>query len=778
MKCVIDLENHIQQIFGLENFYLISNGHYIPSTEDINILQQDDVVVAIPKSTKTLPVCTSTPLPKHTENVVLALEGKRKRKAKEQCENEEATIAHSNSFEDKAQIKKKKKKKDKTDISKKIREETIQTGCNNNDFPKIIKKCKKVETPDIVSSPNNGETSFQEKQDENKRHQKSNIQNISYQDCKSLKEKIENESDNSVKKKVLYFEKHSHSLDLKKTSEVIEDKIVEDENKNQEYEEDDEISASSTEETGNNLDFRQKKLLIQKRNRDLISYDLPKKSNIVKSILVTNGLPEKPVNVTINIPVETSNNSLPTFSEDLLQKKIKTFTDILKDNVTNTLKKIKPVKNIGDELKEKPLSELLSLEKKERQIQKTQNFSILENRILVNMQLDTVASPSQVSINENVIEPHINSSNKNILKDESFIESEDKSMMNETCSDENKHQDVLNSFIRNQTKQYNENDKASVSTNNTSFHNNNTYSERSSSASKEKEVLSENQFNYLDTPSFITRRKRKRSHRKSKSKVSTENTDPQLNTTAESYRRVLNFATKPSIHIKFSDDEGNCVPEGTVNNDENHIGKLNLEDAQNSITAKTNKNLKIEEKQSKDFERLENDSMDTESHIPQSVNGSVNISEKFRNINENMGPQNELESVSTSKDSSENHIIVCDDSIGEMAKAAACSTPLITEDIIMKSPFMRSTKPKNKDIVAFKILRLSKDYTPEVSKYIVGEVRSFNEENQSMDVNIIDGLDQCKEPDGKFSIEKPDIDCKTIKTYCWNDLLEPRLIFP
>lgn len=45
MKCIADLENHVRQIFDLEKFYFISNGHFIPSTEDIRILQQDDVVM-------------------------------------------------------------------------------------------------------------------------------------------------------------------------------------------------------------------------------------------------------------------------------------------------------------------------------------------------------------------------------------------------------------------------------------------------------------------------------------------------------------------------------------------------------------------------------------------------------------------------------------------------------------------------------------------------------------------------------------------------------------
>lgn len=45
MKRIADLHEHVQQIFNIKNFYFLSNGFYIPLTEDIRILQPHDILV-------------------------------------------------------------------------------------------------------------------------------------------------------------------------------------------------------------------------------------------------------------------------------------------------------------------------------------------------------------------------------------------------------------------------------------------------------------------------------------------------------------------------------------------------------------------------------------------------------------------------------------------------------------------------------------------------------------------------------------------------------------
>ncbi|KRT79378.1 hypothetical protein AMK59_6761, partial [Oryctes borbonicus] len=767
MKCIADLENHIQGIFGLENFYLLSNGCFIPPTEDIRILQQDDVVVAIPKSHTNLPAYTSTPLPKITSTIPLKTKCKRKRVIIEECENGEISV--SNKFEEKTRSKKK-KKKSKTDICKSsLEEEYVQAENNSVDSPTINEKYQTVKNGDISNPEKNYEADVQEQRDGSIKQQESNDQNISDVGFKTSEEKIQDKLDNSVKRKVLYFEKYSDLSDPTNKSEIMEDKIVEDKNTNQECPH--EIDGIS-EEKEKNLDFRQKKLIIQKRNTDLISYVLPKKSNIVKSIVVTNSLPDKQVNLTINIPIASSDNNAATSTKDFPQEKSNTFTSNLKQTRNIVNKQVDHFKN--DELKEKPLSELICPQAKEKQIENTQRESIMEHKPSRNMQMSTATSNSQISDYGNEVDPPYGS-NKNTPVEKSVTEPEEileTSMTNVINSHENKLilKGTANSFCDNlqlmqNSAENNQNDKATNSTNNTSkdfpidIDNTSIRSERSSSLSKDfsSEKLSDHT-NYFETPSFITKRKRKRSHRKRKSKVSNENEHFQLNTTAESYRRVPNVIKRhltPAIHIKFSDDEDTCTPEEHASN-----GKGCIEErTQKNLlppTEETNKNFPMEEKQSlESIEIIENCDGDTTPHVPKSINGTASVIAKTKEFNEAMKAEDVPENLDALTNCNKEQITICDDSIEEMAKAAACSTPLISEDIILKSPLMRSTKPKSRDIIAFKILRLAKDYTPELSKYIIGQVRSFNEENLNIDVNVIDGVDQCKEPDGKFSVEEP-----------------------
>lgn len=44
IRSIADLENHIAEIFNINNFYLLSQNYYLPSAEDIRILQEDDAV--------------------------------------------------------------------------------------------------------------------------------------------------------------------------------------------------------------------------------------------------------------------------------------------------------------------------------------------------------------------------------------------------------------------------------------------------------------------------------------------------------------------------------------------------------------------------------------------------------------------------------------------------------------------------------------------------------------------------------------------------------------
>lgn len=41
---ISDLENHIADIFNIKNFYLTCQSYFLPSAEDVRILQEDEAV--------------------------------------------------------------------------------------------------------------------------------------------------------------------------------------------------------------------------------------------------------------------------------------------------------------------------------------------------------------------------------------------------------------------------------------------------------------------------------------------------------------------------------------------------------------------------------------------------------------------------------------------------------------------------------------------------------------------------------------------------------------
>ncbi|XP_068892749.1 uncharacterized protein coil isoform X2 [Tenebrio molitor] len=102
------------------------------------------------------------------------------------------------------------------------------------------------------------------------------------------------------------------------------------------------------------------------------------------------------------------------------------------------------------------------------------------------------------------------------------------------------------------------------------------------------------------------------------------------------------------------------------------------------------------------------------------------------------------------------------------------------DECILKQPITQNTEPRTGDIIAFKILRISESYTPEVSSNIVGKVLSYETENKEITFEVFYGQEQCVQPLGKFSVdtEQPEQLNNNIFHCVWSSLLEPRLLFP
>ncbi|XP_015598450.1 uncharacterized protein LOC107269280 [Cephus cinctus] len=86
-------------------------------------------------------------------------------------------------------------------------------------------------------------------------------------------------------------------------------------------------------------------------------------------------------------------------------------------------------------------------------------------------------------------------------------------------------------------------------------------------------------------------------------------------------------------------------------------------------------------------------------------------------------------------------------------------------------------KPQKNDIVAFKVLKMGVDYTPQVSEFIIAEIVEYVQETSSYTFKVIRGKEHLELPDGKFTL--PEEENKILEdtvTLAYDQLIEPRLI--
>ncbi|XP_069849340.1 coilin [Dipodomys merriami] len=93
--------------------------------------------------------------------------------------------------------------------------------------------------------------------------------------------------------------------------------------------------------------------------------------------------------------------------------------------------------------------------------------------------------------------------------------------------------------------------------------------------------------------------------------------------------------------------------------------------------------------------------------------------------------------------------------------------------------------PRVGEKIAFKLLELTSDYTPDVSDYKEGKILSHNSETQQVDIEILSSLPALKEP-GKFDLVYHNENGTEVVEYAvtqerritvfWRELIDPRLI--
>ncbi|KZS03573.1 putative Coilin/sw [Daphnia magna] len=93
--------------------------------------------------------------------------------------------------------------------------------------------------------------------------------------------------------------------------------------------------------------------------------------------------------------------------------------------------------------------------------------------------------------------------------------------------------------------------------------------------------------------------------------------------------------------------------------------------------------------------------------------------------------------------------------------------------------------PRVNDLIAFKVLELSENYNPEISDYMQGRITHMSADSD-ITVQLLDPKPK-RNTRGKFELieldeeefeEEPEIEYESTVTYQWNQMIEPRLIFP
>ncbi|XP_069691236.1 coilin-like [Periplaneta americana] len=86
--------------------------------------------------------------------------------------------------------------------------------------------------------------------------------------------------------------------------------------------------------------------------------------------------------------------------------------------------------------------------------------------------------------------------------------------------------------------------------------------------------------------------------------------------------------------------------------------------------------------------------------------------------------------------------------------------------------------PKKGDIIAFKMLKIGADYSPQLSDYITGKVVSACKDTHQLHLVLLDGSEQLQQPQGKFDLDDTASHVATDLQVNWNELIETRLIHP
>ncbi|XP_043253882.1 uncharacterized protein LOC122398242 [Colletes gigas] len=96
----------------------------------------------------------------------------------------------------------------------------------------------------------------------------------------------------------------------------------------------------------------------------------------------------------------------------------------------------------------------------------------------------------------------------------------------------------------------------------------------------------------------------------------------------------------------------------------------------------------------------------------------------------------------------------------------------------LKACPVMTTEPQVKDFIAFKMLKIGLDYTPQISEFIVAEVISYCSKTMIYTFKVVQGLSEVQVPVGKFTVVQDEEEHVVNDTITVNSaqIIEPRLV--
>ncbi|KAF7283740.1 hypothetical protein GWI33_022991 [Rhynchophorus ferrugineus] len=103
-----------------------------------------------------------------------------------------------------------------------------------------------------------------------------------------------------------------------------------------------------------------------------------------------------------------------------------------------------------------------------------------------------------------------------------------------------------------------------------------------------------------------------------------------------------------------------------------------------------------------------------------------------------------------------------------------------TDADIANAAAMDDVQPKTGDVIAFKVLKINDDYTPQLSNFVIGRVMLYTLSTNNIFIKILRGRKELQLPSGKLSMggeDEASQEALRYKEFSWSELTERKLLY-